>query len=243
MPLALVLAALARTVAWQWDAATPDLFPRVDLVATSGAASYRLALTDQLRLSGAGWSIEFPDGVRDELTGAAMVADADRVYVATYDRIATGCDLAAYAASDGHQVWAVGLDGAGPVAHSKYSNRVQLRLIDGKPTVFGAEAAHRYIEIRDPATGALISNTLLPAARVERPLAEPLFQELDGQLATRDRYDVDIADFAERHHPGDKPDRGAFAAAALLLDGTPLQHGRYTLAVELVGDRVIAARR
>lgn len=230
-------------VPWQWDAAQPDLFPRADLVVTRGSVSYTLALTaahghDRLRLGNGRWTITLPADDLDELTGAALAADDTRAYVATYNKISSGCTLRAYAAADGHQLWSAELTGVGPIGHSKYFNRVQLTLIGGNPVVFGNEAAARYIEVRVAATGGLVSNRRLPAEYPVRPIAEPLFDELDHRLASTASCTVDVDDFLARHVLMTGSDRAARAAAfreaARQLDGTRLQHGRYRLEVKLV---------
>jgi hypothetical protein len=41
-------------------------------------------------------------------------------------------------------------------------NAVQLRVLGGVPTVFGWESAGKYIEQRDPTTGAQKSHRLVP---------------------------------------------------------------------------------
>ena len=230
-------------VPWQWDAAAPDLFPRADLVVTRGGVSYTLALTaahghDQLRLGNGRWTVTLPADDLGDLTGAALAADDARVYVATYNRISDGCTLAAYAVADGHRLWSVQLTGAGPIGHSKYFNRVQLRLIGGNPVVFGSEAASRYIEVREAATGALASNRKLPAEYPVRPIAEPLFDELEHRLASTASCTIGVDDFLARHVLMNGSDRAARAAAfrdaTRQLDGTRIQHGRYRLEVKLV---------
>jgi hypothetical protein len=144
--------ALAATapVPWQWDSVAPDLFPRLDLTAGTHTLSLK---KKKLILRGPSWSVAVDAG--SELTGAALAADGGRVFVAFYDRISAGCQLAGFDGATGKQLWSVRLDGIGPILHSKYSNRVQMRMIGGNPTVFGSEAK-RYIEQRDAATGALV---------------------------------------------------------------------------------------
>ena len=245
--LVLLAASTARAtppvVPWQWDDAAPDLFPRADLVLARGGVSYTLALSsahghDQLRLGDGRWTVTVPTEDLHELTGAALAADDTRVYVATYNKISDGCTLAAYAAADGHQLWSVQLTGVGSVGHSKYFNRVQLALIGGNPVVFGSEAAARYVEVREAATGALASNRKLAAAYPVRPLAEPLFVELDHRLAAAASCTIEVDDFLARHVLMKGSDRAArtaaFRDAVRRLDGTRLQHGRFRLEVKLV---------
>lgn len=247
--------------AWAWSDA-PDLFPAVDLAIERGGARFVVALAagrdddwqraiTLTRGGPGGWTVEVARG--GHLSGALVAADDDRIYVATYGRIQSGVALAAYAAGDGAAAWAVRLDGMGPVAHSKYRMRAQLRLIDGHPTVFGSEA-RRWIEVRDRATGALRSNQRFdqpPAAQRELdPIAEPLFAELDHMLATRAAYDVGVDDFLGRHvrmaGASAAERRAAFAEAVAALEGVALQRGRFRLAVALVDDGgrlVVRARR
>ncbi|MBL8624375.1 MAG: hypothetical protein JNK64_23915 [Myxococcales bacterium] len=237
--------------AWAWSAA-PDLFPAVDQVIEQGGARYVVALgpgrdddwdrpITLTRGGPSGWTVAVGRG--GHLSGALVAADDDRIYVATYGRIQSGVALAAYAVGDGAAAWAVRLDGMGPIGHSKYSMRAQLRMIDGHPTVFGSEAK-RWIEARDAATGALRSNQRFdqppPAQREPEPIAEPLFAELDHMLATRAAYAVGVDDFLARHvrmvNASTAERRAAFADAVAALDDVALQHGRYHLAVALVDD-------
>lgn len=247
-----IATAHADPLPWQWDGASPDLFPRADLIVEHGGVRYRLAMSaqhrDHLALGNGTWTVE-PAATAGE-TGVALAADDARVYLATYNHGNNGCTLAAYAASDGTLAWSVQLAGAEPMGHSKYFNWVQLRLIDGKPVVFGSEGAGRYIEAREPATGALISNTRLAAQYPDRPLAEPLFDELDHTLGSRAHYTVAASDFIARLRILQGADHAAIGAAvhdaARRLDGTPIQRGRYTLHVTVVdrpGDYAIEASR
>lgn len=57
--------------------------------------------------------------------------------------------------------WKTQLEGVGPIGHSEYLNAVQLRMIDGRPTVFGWESAAKYIESLDPTTGAAVYHVKL----------------------------------------------------------------------------------
>ena len=73
--------------------------------------------------------------------------------MASFSDIATGCDLYAFELGSGDLAWKRNLVGVGPVAHSKYYNRVQLRLVDGRVVAFGNEAFGKYVEAYDPLTG------------------------------------------------------------------------------------------
>jgi hypothetical protein len=249
-------------IAWQWDG-RPDLFPLVDLVVEHAGARYVLAaapskrrwqeVSRELRREDGGgtviWSVTVGRG--DELGGAQMAVDDERVYIASYRRNASGCELSAYATADGRTLWSVSLEGIGPIAHSRYRKRAQLRLIDGNPVVFGAEA-ERYIELRDAATGAQLSNRTLDAQYIPDPVGVPLFVELDHMLATQRSYDVLVGAFLARHNlmqDAGKDERGdAFREAVEHLQGLPIQRGEYRLDLQLIEapgktDLEIRARR
>jgi len=195
-------------IAWQWDGA-PDLFPRVEL--TDG--THVLALKGKkLKLRGPSWSVAVAGGRPDQTSGAALVTDRGRVFVAVYNKSAAGCSLAAFDGGTGKPLWSVGLEGIGPIGHSMYWNRVQLRIIDGNPTVFGREAK-RYIEQRDAATGALVAHQLLPPEYKPDPIGEWLFREVDLMLGKRPAYTVKVNDFLSRHNMMKDADHAARGAA------------------------------
>jgi hypothetical protein len=245
----------AAPITWQWDEVTPDLFPAVDLVAAHAGSSYRLSFTvkaghEQLLLSDGHWTITAASDFDARVDGAALVTDDARIYLATYNRTSSGCSLAAYSVGDGKQLWIVRLVAAGPVSHSKYFNRVQLRVIDGKPVIFGNEAATRYIEVRDPNTGAAVSNTPLPAQMYPYPLAESLYQEVAARLAHAATCELSGDDLFIRRAILKTADHAAKAAAlgqaVAALNGVSLEHGRYQLGLELVDTKTdfrLKARR
>lgn len=239
-------------IPWQWDHA-PDLYPLADRTVGHNKREYVVALSPgndhddnrAVTLRGGSWSVEIARS--GNFSGVAIVVDDARVYVATYDRIRTGCRLAAFDAGNGHRLWSHQLSGIGPIAHSKYSNRVQLRLIAGHPVVFGNEAK-RYIEERDPQTGALLSHQLLDAARAPQPLAEPLYQELIVVLASNPSSRIGVDDFLARHVLMTAADRAAreaaFREAIGQLDGLPMRNGRLELRlVETAGELQLHAKR
>lgn len=204
----LVASASPAAIPWQWDGA-PDLFPRVDVT----AGRYVLALEKKrLVLHGPSWSAQVV-GRGDMRGGAVLAADGGRVFAAVYNRSASGCHLAAFDGASGKQMWSVGLDGVGPVAHSAYSNRVEMRIIGGHPTVFGSEWRARYVEQRDAGTGALVSHQLLPATVQPDPIGEWLFREIDLMLRKRPAYTVRVNDFLTRHVRMKDADHAARGAA------------------------------
>ncbi|HXT99654.1 MAG TPA: hypothetical protein VN903_01590 [Polyangia bacterium] len=204
-------AAAPAEIPWQWERAV-DLFPRIDIT----AGPYVLATEKRkMKLRGPSWSVKVParfGGRVDEMNGAALAADGGRVFVAVYLRAASTCQLAAFDGASGKQLWSVDLDGIGPIGHSAYSNRVQLRMIGGHPTVFGNESAKRYIEQRDAATGALVSHRLLPPEARPVLIGEWLFREVDHTLRKHPAYTLKANDFLSRLNmmkDADHAERGA----------------------------------
>ena len=234
---------MRSAIPWQWDDA-PDLFPALDLVHGDFVVTQ---VGDTTQLHGPGWSVDV-DKAGDDIAGALLAVDNGRIFVATYNRIAAGCRLSAFDTS-GKPLWTLILDGIGPIAHSKYSNRVQMRMIGGDPVVFGSEAK-RYIEERDAATGALVSHQLFDAQRAPRPIAEDLYHELDHRLASADTARVAVNDFLRRHvamTDADHATRGAaFGKAVQQIDGLAIRRGAFRLRLQLTDtkdDFTIAASR
>lgn len=93
-----------------------------------------------------------------EANSAALLRGADQLYGAFYVDSAPGGHVIALDPTSGETLWAVRLEGIGPILHSKYSNRVQLRFINGWLVVFGDESGGKYIEVLEPKTGRLLSN-------------------------------------------------------------------------------------
>jgi hypothetical protein len=251
--LAVSRLAAAGAPGWTWDD-TPDVFPKVAATAGQGDAHYRLdhfTAGDHvvLRLVTDPWvavleRVDYPD-----LHGVAIAVDADRIYVASYNRIATGCKLTAYTTKDATQLWSVTLEGVGPVMHSKYGNRVQLRVVDGQPVVFGWESAGRYVEVRDAATGKLAAHDKLPGQVRQPQLAEALYLETAGMLDRQARYTVGAHDFLARHVYMKGADHAAigkaFDQAVRALQGFELsRHQQLALELRDTGtDFVVTATR
>ncbi|MEM9068462.1 MAG: hypothetical protein AAGE52_08145 [Myxococcota bacterium] len=101
------------------------------------------------------WGFRVAD---DPTPGAVLAADDQRVYLARYHPIASGCVVYAYDRASGTELWRRGLWGVGEVTHSAYENRVQMRLEDSRLLVFGWESADRYLEILNVTTGAVVGH-------------------------------------------------------------------------------------
>ncbi len=92
------------------------------------------------------------------INSAALLVDKGKLYAALYSRSLTGCHILALDASSGNQLWETTLKGIGSIGHSKYANRIQMRIEDEWLLIFGNESSGRYIEILDPFSGRLIYN-------------------------------------------------------------------------------------
>ncbi|MBW2737045.1 MAG: hypothetical protein JRH20_32075 [Deltaproteobacteria bacterium] len=257
--------AQAQTIPWAWSV-VPNHYPLVDLTAGGprhnayvlheGPRSRRtLSSHAELRYElqkGAVRHIVWRQKIQAHqgMPRAAMVVSGPRIFVARHSLIATTCTLYAFARQTGKPLWQVTLKGVGPVVHSRYFNRVQLRVLRGNPVVFGYEIGTSYIEMRDAATGTLRSHRKFRHPRPKEPLAERLFDELHRVLRQRRTYRRSVSAFIAGHVI--KMGAPALALAAFRLavkqvDGLPLRHNHYRLSVRLVekknGTHVIVARR
>jgi hypothetical protein len=161
LPSALLFAQL---IAWQWTTAQPPSgMYQAPRVIRAGAIECTFVYDDKAfksrtSCSSSGrelWGRIEPNAF---VADAALLIDGATLYEASYSNISSGCILHAFDLQSGRERWAVSLTALGPIAHSQYYALVQLRVIGGQPVVFGWEAGGKYIEARDAANGALISN-------------------------------------------------------------------------------------
>jgi len=83
---------------------------------------------------------------------ASAVAFGDTLVVSSYHPIASGADLWGFERSTGKTRWK-GDVSLLPIAHSKYSNHVELSRAFDHVVMRGTESAQRYLEIFDPKDG------------------------------------------------------------------------------------------
>jgi hypothetical protein len=81
---------------------------------------------------------------------------------AEYNPHASGCRLIAQDLESGKRIWEARLQGLGPVEHSAYSNRINLRGHQDHVTVLGSEGAGNYTEQVDLKTGKTIGHKVYP---------------------------------------------------------------------------------
>ena len=89
-----------------------------------------------------------------------FVFSGDTLVYSNHSSIATGCEILAVDLASGETLWATQLKGAGTIEHSKYRNRINLLVRDGKVVIYGNESGGQYIEKLDLQSGEMVSNTL-----------------------------------------------------------------------------------
>jgi hypothetical protein len=89
---------------------------------------------------------------------SVFVRGGDLLYYADFSPHATGCRIVAYHLKAREESWKTPLLGIGPVSHSMYGNRVNLKLEGDHLIVYGDEAAGRYIEVLDRFTGRTVGH-------------------------------------------------------------------------------------
>ena len=71
----------------------------------------------------------------------------------------TGCSVVAYDLKKQKQLWKTDLEGHGPISHTRYSNWVNLEVINNEVVrVFGNESAGKYLEFVDLKTGKTVGH-------------------------------------------------------------------------------------
>ena len=71
----------------------------------------------------------------------------------------TGCSVVAYDLKMQKQLWKTDLKGLGPIPHFKYSNSVNLEVVNAEAVrVFGQESAGEYLEFVDLKTGKMVGH-------------------------------------------------------------------------------------
>ena len=72
----------------------------------------------------------------------------------------TGCTVIAFDLEKQKQLWAVDLEGIGPISHSAYHNRVFLGIVYRVVNVYGWESAGKYLEYLDLESGKVLGHRL-----------------------------------------------------------------------------------
>jgi hypothetical protein len=157
------------TIAWQWSGETPGFgrsFYHAPRTVAEGAITCTFTYVETPALARTacesnGHELWHADEAHAFVEDAALVLDRGTLYSARISNISTGCTLHAFDARTGAPRWKTHLEGLGRIAHSEYLNAVELHVIGGRPVVFGWESSGKYIEARDPSTGATAFHALL----------------------------------------------------------------------------------
>jgi hypothetical protein len=178
MFLALVLAAapVPPEQAADWKAAVKNRAFAFDPNKTGAAVAVESAKAAGLTAEFVGdadgfgdgtFTFQKKDGAKLTIDGhreTAIVVRGDVLYVAKFGPISTGCAVAAYDLTTGKKAWEKRLDGLGPIAHTKYRNRVMMA-VEKHPdanqfalVITGREQAGDYIEVLDLATGKQLAH-------------------------------------------------------------------------------------
>jgi len=107
------------------------------------------------------------DDVVFTIEGHAETVFAGRdnvVYYADFSQAASGCVVIAYDLGAKKQLWKTNLKGLGPIAHTRYRNRVTLDIKDDAVHVLGNEAAGKYVEYLDLKTGKTVGHKIVEKA-------------------------------------------------------------------------------
>jgi outer membrane protein assembly factor BamB len=156
-----------ENIDWQWDDTAPGV-TRGQVVLEAEEGNYfvftgsepdRPVELKRARMPGDPvWVRHLPN---IQANSAALLLDAGQLYAALYLDGATGGHVIALEATSGKVRWAILLEGVGPILHSKYRNRIQMRFINKWLVVFGDESGGKYIEVLDPENGQRLSNRVV----------------------------------------------------------------------------------
>jgi hypothetical protein len=153
--------ALAGKTPWSWpsETATPEACARsfgggyeVDIVEPPAPSSYPRIRVRQDGEEIIAWRAH---------SASVFVRHGDMLYYADFHPNATGCAIVAYNLQRREELWKTPLLGRGPVSHSMYTNRVNLKVDRNRLIVFGDEASGRYIEILNAATGRTVAHRVI----------------------------------------------------------------------------------
>ncbi len=145
----------AATSNWYWPT-EPSLFSCTMQMNDSYQAVLRHAKNDQFVVQ-----ILREDELRLEFPAhAATVFDTcrDLFVYAEFTTSSSGCTVIASDLKTRKQLWAVPLEGLGPIAHKSYRNRVSLSIVYGVVNIYGWESGGKYLELLDLKTGKVLGH-------------------------------------------------------------------------------------
>ncbi|MBI5488884.1 MAG: hypothetical protein HY905_16240 [Deltaproteobacteria bacterium] len=157
-------------VAWEWQGEDPSFghtFYQGPITVRAGGESCSFTYDDEehtartaCEAEGAEpWNLEETDAFVED---ASLALDGGVLYVTRFSDIATGCQVTAYDAASGTVRWGTRLQGIGPIGHSEYLNKVEMKVLDARwLAVFGWESGGCYVEVLDRGDGRTVSNRRL----------------------------------------------------------------------------------
>jgi hypothetical protein len=90
---------------------------------------------------------------------SVFALQGDVLVYAAFHPSSSGCALVAFDLKAQKQLWKTSLKGLGPIDHFRYSNSVNLDIINNDAVqVFGSESAGQYLEIVDLKTGKTVGH-------------------------------------------------------------------------------------
>jgi hypothetical protein len=156
---------MAERLSWRWSDREASLSHSItchlsdDEVEISLLEGIRYRLS--IRLKAGGKDIHAFEG-HDETVFARW---GDRLYLADFCPIASGCRVVAVNLKTGERLWERSLRGLGPIRHSKYRNRINMTTDGRVITIWGNESSGRYVELLDQKTGRTVGHKVFPENR------------------------------------------------------------------------------
>lgn len=146
----------ASKVPWRFDETDTHLLRSLELV----PAPYQISILSKAE-DRSSLRITISDGQKERYFwighrfSVFRIAD-HKLYVVFFSPEDSGAEATAVDLQSGKVLWTSKLRALGDVDHSKYRNRVNVGLEEGKVIVYGDETMGRYVEVLDASNGAMV---------------------------------------------------------------------------------------
>ena len=198
---------------WRWS----DEDASIICYLSAAPADYEISITRPKSSGVPSLKVAISDGQNplcqfDSHYEGAFLFDRQRNWViySQHSPIATGCTLVAFDLKGKRKIWEKPLKGIGPVSHSKWRNRINLKLEKDRVTVFGDEG-QKYIESVSLDSGKAIYHRLINFIHFD---GEPL--EFESLVKLASEYRPSPAALSDCKSPGvvkdEKPWSGTFVS-------------------------------
>ena len=195
-------------IPWQWSDADSSIIHYLQ----RGSKDYDISLTKPKSANSYLLTVKVSDGAEtlceweSHFEGAFVFSKSGSTVVySKFSPIANGCTLVAFDLKAKRQLWETRLKGIGPVRHSKWRNRINMKIKDDQIIVYGDEG-RKYIEVVDLNSGETVSHRTLDTIQFDGEEFE--FQKLVQLAATSHRFPVALKDAAD---PGELKDGKAWS--------------------------------